>query len=91
MLAFLNFSKTDRDYLLRKQIDIVEFFQKILIKGIDSGEFAIHNPLFVAHNILMLGHVWETRRWFLRKNFTLGEYTNELIDFILNAICKNGH
>ena len=46
----------------------------------------MRSPVLVAHNILMLGHDWAMRRWFLREHFTLEEYTEEHTEFILDAI-----
>lgn len=81
-----NFSHQDRRMLLESQIEIVEFFEKLIIKGIEKGEFQTESPLFVAHNILMLGHDWGLRQWFLRQYFTLEEYTENAIDLVLKVM-----
>ena len=81
-----NFSAEDRSMLLQSQASIAHFFEELLQKGIDAGEFQIESPVCVAHNILMTGINWGQRRWFLRPRFTLEEYTRLQTDLILNSI-----
>lgn len=81
-----NFPAEDRRILLKDQEDIQEFFQNLLIEGIKAGEFKDDNPTLTAHNILMFGHDWALRRWFLKKRFTFDEYTKKQTDVILKII-----
>jgi hypothetical protein len=67
-------------------VKILDFFNNLLEKGIHSGEFQMRSPLAVAHNILMLGHDWGLRRWFLSQYFTLEEYTDIQIELLLKQI-----
>ena len=60
--------------------------EKLLRWGVEAGEFKIDNPTVVAHNIIVLGHMWAIRRWFLRKRCTLEEYIREETESILKAI-----
>ena len=83
------FSSQDRRFLLEAQSSVTEFFKSILEKGIASGEFQMRSPLAVAHNILMLGHDWGLRRWFLSQYFTLEEYTEIHTELILKQIMAN--
>jgi len=81
-----HFSSDDRRVLLDSQVKILDFFKNLLEKGIHSGEFQMRSPLAVAHNILMLGHDWGLRRWFLSQYFTLEEYTDIQIELLLKQI-----
>ena len=82
-----NFSKNDRDYLLDLQVKMTDFFKDLLIKGVNAGEFRFSaSPLLIAHNILMLGQIYVSRRWLLRKYFTLEEYVKQQTDLIMNDI-----
>jgi len=65
---------------------MVHFYEKLLIKGIESGEFQIESPLMMAHEILMKVHNWVMRRWFLIQHYTLEKYINIQTDIILKAI-----
>jgi len=71
-----NMTRADRRAVLESGvIDVVRFFEQILVEGIGAGEFQTDHPLSVAHDIYMLGQVWALRRWFLRQHFSLDEYT----------------
>lgn len=84
------FTRDDRGVLLRSQVSVQSVFEKLLIEGIDAGEFKLSSPTLVAHNILMYGQDWAMRRWFLRQHFTLEEYTEEQTEFIMKAIRVEG-
>ncbi|MBM3154464.1 MAG: TetR/AcrR family transcriptional regulator [Chloroflexi bacterium] len=58
----------------------------LLRRGIESGEFKIENPTLMAHNIIVLAHMWAVRRWFLRKRFNLEEYIRMQTDAILKLV-----
>ena len=81
-----NFSQDDRRVLLESQVSIVHIFERLLSKGIETGEFEIESAFLMAHNILMVGHDWCLRRWLLRQYFTLEEYTEIQIACILRAV-----
>jgi TetR/AcrR family transcriptional regulator, cholesterol catabolism regulator len=81
-----NFTREDRQTLLASQANIVSFFEDLLKKGIQSGEFKISSPALVAHNILMVGNNWGERRWFLFPRFSIDEYINLQVEIILNGI-----
>lgn len=81
-----HFSLEDRRLLLEDQTAIVRFFERLLIEGVNAGEFQMDSPLLVAHDILMKIHDWGLRRWFLRQHFTLEEYARLQTDLILKAI-----
>lgn len=65
---------------------IVTAFEKLLARGCATGEFRIDDVRTVAHNIVILGQMWAVRRWFLRETYTLEEYIEEQVEFILKAI-----
>ena len=69
--------KESRRYVLRNEERIAGIFQKILETGVRAGAFKLAGAKSVqlmAHNIVVLGHMWAYRRWFLRGKFTLEEY-----------------
>ena len=80
------FSSQDRRFLLEAQSAVTEVFRELLEKGVATGEFQMRSPLAVAHSILMLGHDWGLRRWFLSQYFTLQEYTDIHTELILKQI-----
>ncbi len=64
----------------------VEACALILRKGIESGEFKMENPLLMAHNVIVLGHIWAIRHWYLSRICTLEEYIKEQTQLILSRI-----
>ena len=65
---------------------ILTVFEKLLIKGMEEGEFNIDDPRLVAHDIVVLGHAWALRRWHLRKHWTFKTYVKKQTDAMLRAI-----
>ena len=43
----------------------------------------------LAHNIMIIAHAWTFRRWELQKRFTLEEYTDMQIRFLLHGMEEN--
>ena len=84
-----HFSLDDRRVLLASQITVINFFKELLEKGIRNGDFQMRSTTAVAHNILMLGHDWGLRYWYLSRIFTLEEYTGIQIELILKQISCN--
>lgn len=60
--------------------------ERLLRRGIEAGEFRVDNPTLEAHRIIVLGHMWALRRWFLRKTCTLQEYIREQTESVLKTI-----
>jgi TetR/AcrR family transcriptional regulator, cholesterol catabolism regulator len=60
--------------------------ERILEKGVETGEFYIDNVPLIAHNIIVLGHMWAVRRWLLKNMCTLDEYILEQTNIILSRI-----
>ncbi len=84
--AMANLNKEDRKIVYEASEKRVAYFEKLLRDGIEAGEFAVDNPRLVAHDIIVAGEAWASRRWYLRKFYTLEEYTREYNEFILKAI-----
>lgn len=81
-----HFSREDRGTLLEDQTAMVHFFEKLLVRGIQAGEFQMESPIVVAHDILMKVHDWGLRRWFLRQYVTLEDYARMQVDIVLRSI-----
>jgi len=79
-------SKDDQRYLMDSEIDIIKSFERLLIKGVKTGEFKIKDPLLIAQTITMIGNTWAIRRWFLSKRWKLEDYINEHTENIINLI-----
>jgi AcrR family transcriptional regulator len=65
---------------------ILTVFEKLLIRGREEGEFTIDDPKLIAHNIVVFGHAWALRRWYLRKHWTFKTYVKEQTNAIVRSI-----
>ncbi|RPJ57855.1 MAG: TetR/AcrR family transcriptional regulator, partial [Dehalococcoidia bacterium] len=68
----------------------VEACSIILRKGVETGEFQIENVIMMAHNIIVLGHMWALRNWYLKKICSLDEYIKQQTAIILRSITNRG-
>ncbi|MBO8165344.1 MAG: TetR/AcrR family transcriptional regulator [Brevibacillus sp.] len=75
-------------YVLRREEEIAEIFEEILRKGIADGSISIDEKhvKLMAHNIMVLGEMWVFRRWTLKKDYTLEEYTEKQTALLLRDI-----
>jgi AcrR family transcriptional regulator len=82
----INFSAADRRTLLKSQADYIQFFEKLIKRGVSEGVFKVKDPLLIAHNIVMQGFDWGLRRWFLRSFFTLDRYIELQLELIFDLL-----
>lgn len=76
-------------YVLENEQRIAKVFEDILEAGNTSGVFRLRDRKAVqlmAHNIIVLGHMWAFRRWFLRDHFTLDEYVEHQTSLIMREV-----
>lgn len=77
-----------RKYIFRVEEEMTQIFEEILMRGVEGGAFSINKkdlPL-VAHNIMVMGHMWAFRRWVLQKNYTLERYIKAQTSLVLNGL-----
>lgn len=82
----INFSTADRRTLLKSQADYIQFFEKLIKRGVSEGVFKVKSPILIAHNIVMQGFDWGLRRWFLRNFFTLDKYIKLQTEIVMGLI-----
>ena len=76
-------------YVLANEERITAIFEEIILRGVDDGTL---NPeeekavKLMAHNITVLGHMWTFRRWFLKRHYTLQEFTGLQVSLILSEL-----
>lgn len=78
-------------YVLGREEEITKIFEEILQKGIDDGSISMdeRHVKLMAHNIMVLGEMWVFRRWTLKKDYTLEEYTEKQTALLLRDIEGN--
>lgn len=74
--------------LLRREEAITSIFADLIREGIDAGEFAVdpREVRLLAHTIMVLGEMWAFRRWALRHQYSLAEYTEHQVRHVLDRL-----
>lgn len=92
MVLFVNrempaIERSDQELFFENSRRTVSYFEKVLRKGIEAGEFVMDDPLLMAHNIVLMFHIWATKSWHLREHWNnVDEYADAQVDAILKAI-----
>jgi AcrR family transcriptional regulator len=75
-----------RAYVRRVEDELESAICKILISGIEAGEFTSVDARLYARNILWLGHLWALNRGGVRSSMTIDQFTAAQIDFFMRAL-----
>jgi len=94
-LIFLNgvmrtLSSDDRRTVLESQVEVIDFYERIIRKGIELGEFKVDSPFLVAQNIHRMIQDWALRRWLIGRSLTLTEYVKLQTALILKMLSVDG-
>jgi AcrR family transcriptional regulator len=72
--------------VLENELRITGLFVEVLARFASSGELPgleEQNIELAAHNIVVLGHTWTFRRWYLARHYSLEDYIRLQTEFIL--------
>ena len=72
--------------VLENELQITGLFVEALARIATSGELPgikEQSLEMAAHNIVVLGHMWTFRRWYLAHHYSLEDYINHQTEFIL--------
>lgn len=86
-------SKKWRRRVLESEVRITNIFVERIEQAVDEGTLAPMEPSSVellAHTIMVIGHMWAFRRWFLKGRYTLEGYIAFQTRFILAAAREGG-
>jgi len=75
--------------VLENELGITDIFISLLTRLSGKGDIPVLDSKtisLVGHNISVLGQMWAFRRWVLAKNFSIHEYSDLQIHFILGLI-----
>ena len=78
----INLDREKRHLVFESGRRVKYYFETLIKRGIETGEFRTENAELVAMNILFLGD-WAVRRWVLERRYTVEEYTREMTRNIL--------
>jgi len=79
--------KESLPYVLEKEFQMVGMFENILEQCTENGTFTLNKKeiQLLAHNIFIQGQMWGFRRWASQKLYTLEEYTEMQIRYVLQG------
>lgn len=74
-----------REKVLQKERDMVAMLEKVIINSFPN-DISRRDADLLANNIFIQGQMWGFRRWMLQRQFTLEDYINRQIQFLLRGI-----
>lgn len=78
-----------RKYVLEKERDMVSMLKWVVVTCVPS-KITAKDAELIANNIFIQGQMWGFRRWALHKQFTLDEYIDKQINYLMRALEMEG-
>ena len=75
--------------VLENEVRITGIFVEVIANLISSGDLPRLDERsieLVAHNISVLGHMWNFRRWFLTRHYHIEDYIDLQTEFVLGMV-----
>jgi len=79
----VNLDHAGRQRLFESARRVKDYFETLLIRGVELGEFQTNNTEIVALSVLTLGDTWAMRRWILKRRYSMEEFIREETENIL--------
>ncbi len=79
----LSLSMSERRIVYEAESRVIDYFEKLIQRGMEQGEFAAVDAKLVAHNIVAMANAWANRGWYLKKYYTLESYAEEQVKLAL--------
>ncbi|HLS59918.1 MAG TPA: TetR/AcrR family transcriptional regulator [Virgibacillus sp.] len=77
--------ETTKDYVLEKERELVGMLKQLIGSCHPTG-ITEQDAELIANNIFVQGQMWGFRRWALHKQFTLEEYTESQVHYLMRAL-----
>lgn len=77
--------KDTKEYVLQKERDMVGMLERVIVTCLPIT-ITEQDAKLLANNIFIQGQMWGFRRWMLQKQFTLDEYINRQIHYLLQGL-----
>jgi len=91
LLMYTESKLLPKDFLriiLQKESGLVECFEKILKKGVETGVFKVRDPFFLANIIVYLLSIEPLRGWNLRRRYKVEEINRHIIEFVKHFVME---
>lgn len=76
---------TQREAVLQKELEMVNLVKEAILRSFPSVLDDLEATL-LANTIFVHGHMWSFRRWTLQREFSLDEYIEKQIEFVLRIL-----
>ncbi|MFD2044396.1 TetR/AcrR family transcriptional regulator [Ornithinibacillus salinisoli] len=77
--------KDTKEYVLQKERDMVGMLERVIVTCIPT-EISKKDAELIANNVFIQGQMWGFRRWMLQKQFTLEEYIDRQIHYVMQSL-----
>ncbi|MUK89623.1 TetR family transcriptional regulator [Ornithinibacillus sp. L9] len=77
--------KDTKEYVLQKERDMVGMLERAIVTCLPN-KISKKDAELLANNTIVQGQMWGFRRWMLQKQFTLEEYIDLQIRYLLQAL-----
>lgn len=77
--------KETKEYVLQKERDMVGMLERVIVTCLPQN-IPKQDAKLLANNIFIQGQMWGFRRWMLHKQFTLDEYIDRQIHYLLQGL-----
>jgi AcrR family transcriptional regulator len=84
--VMVNLSPENRKKLVNSELNIIVQFESVIKRGIALGLFKAEDPSYLAHLIVLAGHGWANRNWYLKDKYTIEQYIQKTIDHFLKQM-----
>jgi TetR/AcrR family transcriptional regulator, cholesterol catabolism regulator len=84
--------KDSLPYVLNKELEMVSIFERMIADCVKNGDLDLtpEEIHLLSHHIFVQGQMWAFRRWALHRFYSLEEYTDMQMKFLLyNLASKN--
>jgi AcrR family transcriptional regulator len=79
----LSLTQSERRIVYEAETRVVEYFEKLIRSGAKKGQFVTGDARLIAHNIVAVANAWANRGWYLKKYYTIDQYTELQIKQLL--------
>jgi len=73
--------------VLSAETEIVKSIERLIIRGIESGQFKTNDTFFTANIIQYLLIIYPLRGWNFKDRYTFDKIVKSVTDFVFNALC----
>jgi AcrR family transcriptional regulator len=78
-------AKDAQEYILQKEKEMVRMLEEV-IKNSIPYQLSEKDVRLIANNIFVQGQMWSFRRWILQKEFSIEEYSEKQLNYLLRSL-----